>query len=253
MRLEPPTTTLMDAIIGRFQFLSYFVFYDALPATYEVDSYSSPLVSLPPHIVFHCCSICGRRCTSESCSKTNENDVNDIVPSSDAKNQATSSSPQNADETPIEAETEDSSDLGRVGATPELLGSYAFAFVAALISLLGSSLLCFAKKLTSRKKTLRKGAQSSATTPSREVRHSGRIDLSDRACTPRPGLARTPVTETPTRRSRISTRRKNHDEKDIIASTVKLEVRTRKGRWVEARRSGRILNYGSPMKATKRE
>ena len=185
---------------------------------------------------------------------TTENDVNDIDPFSDPKNQATTTtSPENADETPVEADTEDSSDLGRVRAAPELLGSYAVALVVALVSLLGSSLLCFAKKPTSPKKTLRKGAQRSANTPSREVRNNGRIDLSGRTCTPRPGLARTPVTETPTRRSRTSTRRKNHDEKDIIASTVKLEVRTRKGRWVEARRSGRILNYGSPMRATKRE
>ena len=201
----------------------------------------------PCRTVFHFYSICGRRCTSENCSKSTENDIDDVNPSTDY--QATTS-PENADETPIEAGTEDSSDHG---AAPELLGSYAFALVAALISLLGSSLLCFAKKPASPQKTTPKGAQSSATTPSREIRHNGRIDLSDRTCTPRPGLTRTPVTETPRRRSHTSSRRKNHDEKDIIASTVKLEVRTRKGRWVEARRSGRILNYGSPMKATKRE
>ena len=138
-----------------------------------------------------------------------------------------------------------------VGAAPELLGSYAFALVAALVSLLGSSLLCFAKKPTSNKAAQKGAQQSNTTTPSREIRRNGRVDISDRiSSTPRPGLTRTPATETPRRRSRA---RKNHDEKDIIASTVKMEVRTRKGRWVEARRSGRILKYGSPMKATKRE
>ena len=63
-------------------------------------------------------------------------------------------------------------------------------------------------------------------------------------------MTRTPVTETP-RRSHA--RRKNHDERDMFASTVKVEVRTRKGRFVEVRRSARILKFGSPMKTVKRE
>ena len=216
--------------------------------------YFSPFASIfLSHLFFiYCCSICGRRCTIENCSKTSENDIDDIVPSSNSNTHATTTtSPDDANETPIEAATEDSLDLGRVGAAPELLGSYAFALVAALVSLLGSSLLCFAKKPTSNKAAQKGAQQSNTTTPSREIRRNGRVDISDRtSSTPRPGLTRTPATETPRRRSRA---RKNHDEKDIIASTVKMEVRTRKGRWVEARRSGRILKYGSPMKATKRE
>ena len=76
------------------------------------------------------------------------------------------------------------------------------------------------------------------------------MTISNHRPTPRPVMTRTPVTETP-RRSRGW--RKNHDEKDMFASTVKVEVRTRKGRFVEARRSARILKYGSPMKTVKRE
>jgi len=139
-------------------------------------------------------------------------------------------------------------ELGRVRAAPELLRSDAFALFAALASLLSCSLFSFLKKPTS-KKTTRKGAQSNATTPSRKVERNEKVDIPG---TPRPGVIRTPVTETPRpRRSRAF--RKNHDEKDIFASTVKIEVRTGKGRWVEARRSARILKYGSPMKVTKRE
>lgn len=184
--------------------------------------------------------ICGRRCTSENCNKTTDND---IIPSADSN-----ANPAAATSSATEAAAEEALELGRVGAAPELLRSDAFALFAALASLLCCSLFSSLKKPTS-KKTTRKGAQSNATTPSRKVERNEKVDIPG---TPRPGVIMTPVTETPRpRRSRAF--RKNHDEKDIFASTVKIEVRTGKGRWVEARRSGRILKYGSPMKVTKRE
>eukprot|EP00563_Minutocellus_polymorphus_P005054 CAMPEP_0181029722 /NCGR_PEP_ID=MMETSP1070-20121207/5350_1 /TAXON_ID=265543 /ORGANISM="Minutocellus polymorphus, Strain NH13" /LENGTH=630 /DNA_ID=CAMNT_0023107051 /DNA_START=295 /DNA_END=2187 /DNA_ORIENTATION=- len=146
------------------------------------------------------------------------------------------------------AAAEEGSKPGDVEAASELLCSYGFAFFVALASLFWSSLFCLPIKPIF-KKTTRKDAGGDATTPSHRVkRDDARMSIS--SPTPRPAMPRTPVTETP-KRSRAWM--KNHDEEDIFASTVKVEVRTRKGRFVEARRSARVLKFGSPMKTTKRE
>ena len=143
-------------------------------------------------------------------------------------------------------------------AASELLCSESTAFFLALLCLVWSSLFCLPIKPFF-EKTIRKGTKGNATTPSRgsattlsrEAERGGaRMTISNHRPTPRPGMTRTPVTETP-RRSHA--RRKNHDERDMFASTVKVEVRTRKGRFVEVRRSARILKFGSPMKTVKRE
>ena len=138
--------------------------------------------------------------------------------------------------------------------------AHSFAFFGALICLVWSSCFCLPTWHIKPffKKTARKGTKCNATTPSTPSRGSettpsrggARMTISNHRPTPLPAMTRTPVTETP-RRSRGW--RKNHDEKDMFASTVKVEVRTRKGRFVEARRSARILKYGSPMKTVKRE
>ena len=193
------------------------------------------------------CSLCGFECTETVCPETNA--VEDEVvppPPADAK--------VNTSASPI---IEKDSEYDDVKAASELLCSEAAAFFLALLCLVWSSLFCLPIKPFF-EKTTRKGTEGnattpsrgSATTPSREAERGGaRMNISNHRPTPRPGMTRTPVTATP-RRSHA--RRKNHDERDMFASTVKVEVRTRKGRFVEVRRSARILKFGSPMKTVKR-
>lgn len=189
---------------------------------------------------FYHCSLCGFECTETVCPETNT--VEDGIvppPPTDAKTNTAAS--------PI---TGEGSEYDDVEAASELLCSDIIALFVALASLLLSSLFCLPIKPFF-KKTTRKGTEGSATTPSREAERGGaRMTTSNHRPTPRPGMTRTPVTRTP-RRSHAW--RKNHDEKDMFASTVKVEVRTRKGRFVEARRSARILKFGSQMKTVKRE
>ncbi len=195
--------------------------------------------------VFFHCSICGFECIEMVCPESNT--VEDEIvppPPTDAKTNTAAS--------PI---TEEGSEYDDVEAASELLCSDIMALFGALASLLLSSLFCLPIKPFF-EKTTRKGTEGNVTTPSREAERDGaRMTISNHRPTPRPGMTRTPVTETPRRSPprRSHGWRKNHDEKDMFASTVKVEVRTRKGRFVEARRSARILKFGSPMKTVKRE